>query len=140
MNADTSHNKKWPNIGLLLLACALLVFPLLASLDIIPSPRGHENLIAEKAGDHWRFKIFVAFANEKVGGRETEMGQSVYFVPSTLKIITISTVYRNGQLDEPKVISSSFFAFIFVGLVVFSGAVIVKFSYKISRVSGGKSL
>ena len=130
--------KKWPNISLLLLACALLVFPLLASLDIIPSPKGHKNLIAEKAGDHWRFKIFVSFANEKVAGQETEMGQSVYFVPSTLKLVTISTVYRNGQLDEPKVISSSFLALIFVGLVVFATIVIVRFLYKIFEASREK--
>ena len=138
-NKSDFKMKKWPNISLLLLACALLIFPFLASLDIIPSPKGHENLIAEKTGDRWCVKIFVAFANEKIGGQEIEMGQSVYFVPSALKIFTISTIYRNGMLEEPKIISSSFSALIFVGLVIFAAVMIVRFIYKTFEANRQKS-
>jgi hypothetical protein len=109
---------KRPAVGLFLIGCAILVFPGLASTNLIPSPRDHARLATEKIGDRWKARVFVAFERETLGNDETEKSESVYFVPATRRLVSVSTVYKNGVMTEKKVTASLFHGLVFVCIVV----------------------
>jgi hypothetical protein len=104
-------------IALLLLAAAVLVFPSLAGLGLLKPRDEHRSIAAQRAGDAVKLPVFVAHSHERIGEQKTVMAETIYFLPGSVRLLSIITISRTGAETETKVDMSRFRGLMFVGLM-----------------------
>lgn len=117
----------------LLLSLAVILFPLLAAIGVMKPTPEHQALAIQQSHNSVRIPVFLSYARERIGNQETVLTQSTYFLPTSLNLLSISTIERTEQPVEVKIEMSRFGGLAFIGFVCGALVFITRFFIRASR-------